>query len=511
MTERYEEEFPILEMQGISKRFPGVLALDNANLSIRRGEIHSLIGQNGAGKSTMMKILAGMYAADDGVIRLDGQVVSFKHPREALHKGIVTVYQELSLLSNLTVAENMFLGRELGNRLIVDNLSIRNRSKAILDELGIHNIDVDAKVANIPLANRHLIEIAKALSHDLKVLILDEPTAPLTNDDTVHLFEILKRIRDKGVSIIFITHRLKEVLTYCDRGTILRNGQTIKTIEIGSVTENDIIELMIGQQLDTFYRPVDRAQDHPSEIALEVSHFNVGKKVQDVSFNVSRGEIIGITGLLGAGQNELVRSLFGIQEDFSGLIKRNGRTVQINNPRDAVDNGICLLTENRKEEGLILEMTVKENITLPSISSFQRSKFIPLINQTKEQQSAQEFVDKVDIVLRSQKSKIRTLSGGNQQKSIVARWLLRDLEVLLFIEPTRGIDVGAKAEIYRLLSSLAAQGKAIVVVSTDHIEILGISDRIFVMYQGKIRKIFTQESVTEELLLSEIQGGNSYE
>ncbi|MDD5370382.1 MAG: sugar ABC transporter ATP-binding protein [Anaerolineaceae bacterium] len=511
MNVRYEEELPILEMQDISKRFPGVLALDKANLSIRRGEIHSLIGQNGAGKSTMMKILAGMYTSDDGVIRLDGQAVSFKHPREALHKGIVTVYQELSLLPNLTVAENMFLGRELGNRLIVDNLSIRNRSIAILDELGIHNIDVDANVATIPLANRHLIEIAKALSHDLKVLILDEPTAPLTNDDTIHLFEILKRIRDKGVSIIFITHRLKEVLTYCDRGTILRNGQTIKTIEIGSVTENDIIELMIGQQLESFYRPVDRAQDHPSEIALEVSHLNVGKKIQDVSFNVTKGEIIGITGLLGAGQNELVRALFGIQEDCSGLIQRNGRTIQINNPREAVDNGICLLTENRKEEGLFLEMTVKENITLPSISSFQRSKFIPLIDQTKEQQSAQEFVDKVDIVLRSQKSKIRTLSGGNQQKSIVARWLLRDLEVLLFIEPTRGIDVGAKAEIYRLLSSLAAQGKAIVVVSTDHIEILGISDRIFVMYQGKIRKIFTQEGVTEELLLSEIQGGNSYE
>lgn len=498
-------------MQGISKRFPGVLALDGANLCIRRGEIHSLIGQNGAGKSTMMKILAGMYTADEGIIRLDGQVVSFKHPREALHKGIVTVYQELSLLPNLTVAENMFLGRELGNRWVVDNTSIRTRSKAILDELGIRDIDVDAKVANVPLANRHLIEIAKALSHDLKVLVLDEPTAPLTNDDTEHLFEILKRIREKGVSIIFITHRLKEVLTYCDRGTILRNGQTIKTIEIGNVTENDIIELMIGQRLETFYQPDDRTDGNRGEVALEVSHLNIGKKVHDVSFSVSKGEIIGITGLLGAGQNELVRSLFGIQEDCSGSIKRKGQAVCINNPREAIENGICLLTENRKEEGLILEMTVKENITLPSISGFQRSKYFPIIDQTKEQKSAQEFVNKVDIVLRSQKSKIRTLSGGNQQKSIVARWLMRDLEVLLFIEPTRGIDVGAKAEIYRLLSSLAAQGKAIVVVSTDHIEILGISDRIFVMYKGKIRKIYSKDSATEEALLSEIQGGSNYE
>jgi ABC-type sugar transport system ATPase subunit len=511
MIERSVEDQTILEMQAISKRFPGVLALDGANLDVRRGEIHSLIGQNGAGKSTMMKILAGMYTADEGTIKVDGQVVNFKHPREALHRGIVTVYQELSLLSNLTVAENMFLGREPGNGWMIDNAFIRNRSKEILEELGIQDINVDTRIANIPLAQRQLIEIAKALSHDLKVLVLDEPTAPLTNDDTVHLFDILNRIRAKGVSIIFITHRLKEVLTYCDRGTILRNGQTIKTLEIGQVTENDIIELMIGQELETFYRPASRVGEHLGDVTLDVSHLSAGKKVQDVSFCVSKGEIIGITGLLGAGQNELVRSLFGIQEDCAGDIKRNGRTVHIRNPQEAVENGICLLTENRKEEGLVLEMTVKENITLPSLAGFVRSKVFPLIDHSKEQKSAQEFIDKVDIILRSPNSKIRTLSGGNQQKAIVARWLLRNLEVLLFIEPTRGIDVGAKAEIYRLLSSLAAQGKAIVVVSTDHIEILGISDRIIVMYKGQIGKVFSKGNVTEEMLLSEIQGGNIHE
>lgn len=511
MIDRSAGDQTILEMQGISKRFPGVLALDGANLDVRRGEIHSLIGQNGAGKSTMMKILAGLYAADEGTIKLDGRLVNFRHPREALKQGIVTVYQELSLLPNLTVAENMFLGREPGNGWMVDNPSIRSRSQAILEELVIQDIDVDARIASIPLAQRQLIEIAKALSHDLKVLVLDEPTAPLTNDDTVHLFEILNRIRDKGVSIIFITHRLKEVLTYSDRGTILRNGQTIKSLEIDQVTENDIIELMIGQELETFYRPASRKDDHLGGTALEVSHFCVGKKVQDVSLSVSKGEIVGITGLLGAGQNELVRALFGIQEDCGGEIKRNGHAVQIRSPHEAVDNGLCLMTENRKEEGLVLDMTVKENITLPSLPGFRRSKFIPLIDNSKEGKSAQEFIDKVDIILRSPNSKIRTLSGGNQQKSIVARWLLRNLEVLLFIEPTRGIDVGAKAEIYRLLSSLAAQGKAIIVVSTDHNEILGISDRIFVMYKGQLRKVFARDEVTEEMLLSEIQGGNVHE
>lgn len=511
MTDRSVEDQTILEMQGISKRFPGVLALDGANLEVRRGEIHSLIGQNGAGKSTMMKILAGMYAADEGRIKLDGKYVNFRHPREALNQGIVTVYQELSLLPNLTVAENMFLGREPGNGWVVDNASIRSRSQAILEELGIHDIDVDTRVANIPLAQRQLIEIAKALSHDLKVLVLDEPTAPLTNDDTVHLFEILNRIRGKGVSIIFITHRLKEVLTYSDRGTILRNGQTIKSLEIDQVTEDDIIELMIGQELETFYRSTGQEDDHRGGTALEVNHLCVGKKIQDVSLSVSKGEIIGITGLLGAGQNELVRALFGIQEDSAGEIKRNGKAVRIRSPREAVDNGLCLMTENRKEEGLVLEMTVKENITLPSLPGFRRSKYLPLIDNSKEQKSAQEFIDKVDIILRSSNSKMRTLSGGNQQKTIVARWLLRNLEVLLFIEPTRGIDVGAKADIYRLLSSLAAQGKAIIVVSTDHNEILGISDRIFVMYKGQIKRVFSRDEATEEMLLSEIQGGNVHE
>jgi ABC-type sugar transport system ATPase subunit len=502
---------PILEMHGISKRFPGVLALDRVDFSVRRGEIHSLMGQNGAGKTTLMKILAGVYAADEGTVQLDGQLVRFRHPRDALHKGVVTVYQELSLLQNLTVAENIFLGREPGRQLTIDNKSIEKRSEEILQSLGISDIDIHARVASLPLAQRQLVEIAKALSHELKVLVLDEPTAPLTGEDTAHLFDILFRLRERGISIIFITHRLKEVLTYCDGGTVLRNGRMVGTVEIKNTTEKGLIEMMIGQEIESFYRADGHGDKKQADITIEAENLTVGDKVREVNFQIQRGEIIGITGLLGAGQNELARALFGVQNNVSGTIKRNGVPVRICSSQEAIGKGICLLTENRKEEGLVLEMSVKENVTLPSLSLFKRSKLFPFINNQKEKLSAQDIIEKVDVIMRSQNAKMRTLSGGNQQKSIVARWLLRNLDIMIFIEPTRGIDVGAKAEIYRLLSTLANDGKSIIVVSTDHTEIMGISDRIFVMYKGKLTKIFNKSEVNEERLLAEIQGGTHHE
>ena len=500
----------MLEMRNMTKRFPGVLALDHASLCVEGGEIHSVIGQNGAGKSTMMKILSGMYAADEGTITLDGKDLFFRHPREALQMGIVTVYQELSLLTNLTVAENIFLGREPGGPLAVDGRTQRRRSKEILEQLGIEDIDIDEKIAGLPLAQRQLVEIAKALSHDLKVLILDEPTAPLTQEDTEHLFQILHRIRDTGASIIFITHRLREVLQFCNRGTILRNGKTVKTVDVAGVTEDELIEAMIGQKAEAFYQAASHRGALSNEPALEVRNLSIGSRVQDVSFDLYPGEIIGVTGLLGAGQNELLRSLFGIMEKPQGRVLRLGKEIMIHSPREAIDAGICLLTENRKDEGLILEMSVKENITLPSLPAFRRSRAFPLLNNRRERASAVDLIRKVGITLRTPNSRMRTLSGGNQQKTIVARWLLSNLDILLFIEPTRGIDVGAKAEIYRMLSSLAAEGKAIMVVSTDHNEILGISDRIFVMYEGRLNRILTRAEAGEEHLLAEIQGWHKH-
>jgi len=493
-------------MNDITKRFPGVLALDRASLSVQSGEIHSLIGQNGAGKSTMMKILSGMYGADEGRITLNGRGVSFRHPRDALQQGVVTVYQELSLLPNLTVAENMFLGREPGNFITLDARAQRNRSRKILEQLGIDNIDVDEKVSGLPLAQRQLVEIAKALSHDLKVLVLDEPTAPLTSEDTEHLFQILDRISKTGASIIFITHRLGEVLQHCTRGTILRNGRTVTTVDVAQTSENELIEAMIGQKANAFYHAGSHQGTASKAPALQVRNLSVGTRVEDVSFDLFPGEIVGLTGLLGAGQNELLRSLFGIQENVRGTFLRRGREVRIRSPRDAIDAGICLLTENRKEEGLILDMSVKENITLPSLPAFRVGRLWPLLNNKKERASALDLIRKVGIALRSPNSRTRTLSGGNQQKTIVARWLLSNLDLLLFIEPTRGVDVGAKAEIYRMLSSLASEGKAIMVVSTDHTEILGISDRIFVMYKGRLTKVLPRAETGAESLLGAIQG-----
>ena len=499
---------PILQMQGMTKRFPGVVALDQVDFSARRGEIHSLIGQNGAGKSTLMRILAGVYQADEGQILIDQRPVTIGHPSEALKLGIATVYQELSLLPNLTVADNIFLGREPGDGFRIDEAAIRKGAEKVFDQLGIAQIDIDANVGSLPLAQQQVVEIAKALSYNPPILILDEPTAPLAHEDTGHLFQVLTRLRDQGIAIVFITHRFKEIIEHCDRGTILRNGRVIKTVEIRRTSEKDLVESMIGQEIESFYRHDRRGQEAEGDVVLEVENLSIGARVRNVSFQVRRGEIIGITGLLGAGQNEVARALVGIQKNVSGIIRRNGQPVFITSPKAAIELGICLLTENRKQEGLFLEMNVRENVTISSLSMFLRSKAVPLINAPKERQAAQNFIEKVNVVLHSVSSRISTLSGGNQQKAILARWLLRNLEVLVFIEPTRGIDVGAKAEIYRYLDKLAKEGKSIIVVSPELPEILGISDRVLVMYQGRLAHVVDKAETSEELLLAETQGGS---
>ena len=495
-------------MRGISKRFPGVLALDEVDFSVQRGTIHSLIGQNGAGKSTLMKILAGDYLPTKGEILLDGQAVSFHHPSESRARGIAIVYQELSLLPNLTVAENIFLGRELGRYYIIDDNAIRKDAQKVLEQLGVETIDVNEQLSSLPLAQQQLVEIAKAISFKPQILILDEPTAALTPQNAERLFEILKRLKAQDIAIIHITHRLKEIVEHCDWGTILRNGKVIKTLPIAAQTsEDELIELMIGQEVDSFYRQFVDHELTGQRILLEIEDLMIGDRVKGVSFQLKSGEILGLTGLLGAGQNELVRALYGIQEGVSRCkVKRDGKAVTISSPEEAIDLGLCLLTENRKEEGLFLDMSVKENISMPSLSRFLQSKLLPLLTNLREKRAVQGIVEKVNVVMRSAEAKMRTLSGGNQQKGILARWLLRDLEVLMFIEPTRGIDVGAKAEIYRYLDSLADEGRGIIVVSPDLTEILGVADRILVMHEGSIVREFHRQEASEEVLLANIQG-----
>jgi len=495
----------ILEMKGITKRFPGVTALESVDLSVKPGELHALIGQNGAGKSTLMKILAGVYRADEGDILLDGRRVILDHPRVSLRMGIGTVYQELSLAPNLCVADNIFLGRELSTQLLIDEGRILKKSTEILERLGLKNIDVKTRMSELPLMQRQLVEIAKVLSYEPRILVLDEPTASLAEEETANLFQILRGLREKGISIIFISHRFKEIIRNCDRGTILRNGRLVRTLDLAGATEGELIETMIGQQIDSFYRQGGAEAAVRSEVILEVQDLSVGRKVRSVSFGLRRGEIVGLTGLLGAGQNEVARALFGVAREVTGTIRRNGTAVTIPSPDHAIRLGICLLTEDRKSEGLFIDMSVKDNVTLPSLPLFRRA--LMFINRRKEQAAAEEFIRKLNIVIPSARSRVGTLSGGNQQKAILGRWLLRDLDILIFIEPTRGIDVGAKAEIYHYLDRLSKEGKSILVISPDLLEILGLCDRILVMYNGRLTASMDRRTATEESLLSATQGG----
>ncbi len=497
-------DIPVLEMRGITKRFPGLVALKDVDFSARHGEIHALIGQNGAGKSTLMKVLAGVYPLEEGEIRIQGKIIHFSHPRDALQVGIGTVYQDLSLVPRLSVADNIFLGREAGNGIIIDQKTNRQNAAFVLAKLGIQSIDVDTLVRDLPLAQRQLVEVAKVVSYEPKILILDEPTAALADEETTLLFKMLEELKAQQIAIIFISHRFKEILKFCDQATVLRNGQLVKTFPMQGVSEEELIELTIGERMETFFLQRENRLKS-SDLVLEVENLSVGRVVRQVSFGLKRGEIVGITGLLGAGQNELVRALFGAELEVSGLIRRNGKPVLISSPKRAIALGIGLLTEHRKAEGLVVDMSVKENITLPSLALLFRRALL-FVRNRKESQSAKNLIRDLQIKVSSADTTVSTLSGGNQQKVILAKWLLRDLDILIFIAPTQGIDVGAKAEIYRHLRSLAETGKSIVVVSEDLIEILGISDRIFIMYNGQLTQTIERETATEDGLLSAIQG-----
>lgn len=506
------DRVPILEMRGISKRFGDFVALDGVDFSVLPGEMHALLGQNGAGKSTLMKILAGVYPIEAGELRIDGQTVRFAHPRDALRAGIGTVYQDLSLVPHLSVADNVFLGRELGDSLVINETAIVRKTVSILNDLGITHIDPKQRVGDLSLTQQRLVEIAKVLSHEPRILVLDEPTAALAEDETNLLFGLLDGLRAKGIAIIFISHRFKEVLVHCDRATVLRNGHLVKTVDFKDVDETELIELTIGEKTETFYSRQRRASDR-DQIVLEVENMSVGNAVRHVSFSLRRGEIVGMIGLLGAGQNELARALFGLQTEVSGIVLRNGKPVLITSPKQAISLGIGLLTDNRKIEGLIPDMSVLENVTLPSLAFFRQA--LIFISNRRESKLAQTFIARLRVKTPSANVHIGKLSGGNQQKAILARWLLRDLDILIFIAPTQGIDVGAKAEIYQHLSELAGQGKTILAVSEEALEILGISDRIFVMYQSRLTQVIERTDANEELLLSAIQGNrpvaeNSY-
>ncbi|HZP18833.1 MAG TPA: sugar ABC transporter ATP-binding protein [Bauldia sp.] len=495
-----ETAAPALELKALSKRFPGVLALDNASLTVRRGEIHAVIGQNGAGKSTMINVLAGMLAADAGEIVLSGRAVAIQSTAEAIALGIATVYQELSLLPNLTIAENIALGREPFRNGLLDRSAMRTRAKAALERMNL-DMNVDVRIGSLSLAERQLVEIAKALSHHPTVLVLDEPTAALAQRETERLFAVLRRLRSEGMAIVYVSHRFREILDLCDRATVLRNGRVVATTELAELTEADLTEAMVGSATELYRREGGTSS---GEVRLECAGLSWRGRVHDVGFRVHAGEIVGLTGLLGAGQNEVARMLGGDLVPSAGTIRVNRHPVAMRSPADGVAAGICLLTDERKSEGILPNLALRENIALPSMA--RRRAGGMFVAAGAERAAVADEVRQFGVVTSSIEVPIRTLSGGNQQKALIARWHLADAAVFVLIEPTRGVDVAARAEIYRRLDALAAAGKAIVFVSSEIPELLALADRILVLRDGRVVRETRPAETGEERLNLLIQG-----
>jgi ribose transport system ATP-binding protein len=485
-----------LQMRGIVKRFPGVLALDHVDLSVRQGEVHALLGENGAGKSTLVKILSGAYGKDEGEIRIDGGPVSIKDSHEAQNLGISIIYQELNLVDELSVAENIFLGRPFMKRGAVDWGRMYAEARKILDRLNIA-INPRERLGRLGVAHKQMVELAKALSIQSRILILDEPTAPLTRREIDVLFSVIRMLRSQQVAVIYISHRLEEVLEICDRATIMRDGRNVTVLDVADTSLDAIIGHMVGRKLEEKFPKIHVPLGRE---LLRVEGLNAGKQVNNVSFSVREGEILGISGLVGAGRTETVRALFGMDKKDAGEIDVDGQRTNIRHPLDAIRAGLGFATEDRKSEGLVLTMGMGMNITLSSLDQFG-----PMlkINLRKEQGAMLEYIRRLSIKTPSPLQRARNLSGGNQQKVVLAKWLLSRSRVIILDEPTRGIDVGAKIEVYHIVNDLVRQGAAIVMISSELPEILSMSDRVLVMCQGRVTGLFDNDgTLTQEKILT---------
>ncbi len=485
----------LLKMEGIDKTFPGVHALDHAQFELRAGEVHALVGENGAGKSTLMKILAGIYAKDAGSILYQGQEVDIPNPRAAQHLGISMIHQELNLMPHLSLAQNVFVGREprRGLRFMLDEKKINAQTQELFQSMHLQ-LDPRLKASDLTVAKQQMVEIAKALSFNSQVLIMDEPTAALTETEIEELFRIIRQLRAKGVGIVYISHRLEELKKISDRITVMRDGHYVDTVDAAEVPIDRIISMMVGR---TIYESAPEVPEAPSEeIVLEARGLNRGTAIKDVSFKLKKGEILGFAGLMGAGRTEVARAIFGADVLDSGEIFVKGQKADISSPRDAVHFGIGYLSEDRKRYGLAVGLDVESNIALASFDQF--TGMMGVVNAGKTRKTADQYVSALAIKTPSIQQRVRNLSGGNQQKVVIGKWLTADTEILIFDEPTRGIDVGAKSEIYRLLNDLAEQGKSIIMISSELPEILRMSHRIVVMCEGRITGELTAGEATQE-------------
>jgi len=470
----------LLSMRGITKDFPGVRALDNVSLDLARGEVLALLGENGAGKSTLIKILGGVYPSDLGEIVIEGRTIASKSPAESWAEGISIIYQEFNLIPELTVQENIFLGKEKIKTGLIDFRSEKKQTRQLLDELAL-DLDPDMRCSDLSVAKQQSVEIAKALSSKAKIIVMDEPSATLTNQEIKQLFRIIKELKEQGLGVIYISHRLDEIYEVADRVMVLRDGKNIGADDVKNLSREKLIELMVGRAMESEF------PDHQSKVGserLRVENLVAGKSVRNVSFSVCEGEILGFAGLVGAGRTETLRLVFGADSREEGRIFIDNNEVSIKSPRDAIRNGICLLTEDRKQQGLVLIHSSRENFGLPNLNHLKKG---PFLNKQKESRLFGEYVIKLKIKLSDPESPVLNLSGGNQQKIVLAKWLEANADIVIFDEPTRGIDVGAKYEIYLLINQLASQRKSVIIVSSELPELLGMCDRIIVMHEGQMK------------------------
>ncbi len=484
----------LVRMQGIEKRFPGVHALKAAQFDLQAGEVHALMGENGAGKSTLMKIMSGIYQPDGGTIEVEGKAVTIHGPRAAQALGIGIIHQELALMNDLTVAQNIFIGRE--PRLSfgrLDEAALNRDAEAIFAGMNVP-MDVRAEVRTLSVARQQMVEIAKALSHRSRILIMDEPTAALNDVETNELFAIIRRLKSEGVGLVYISHKMDEIKRISDRVTVMRDGAYVGTVASAETPITTIISMMVGRELDQVHVEIPDLSAAP--VALEVRGLNRGRMVRDVSFALKRGEILGFAGLMGAGRTEVARVVFGADPREGGEIRVHGKAVDIRSPQDAVAAGIGYLSEDRKHFGLALGLDVRANIAMASLPRFGNT--MGIVDDTALARIAKDSIQQLAIRTPSDRQEVRLLSGGNQQKVVIAKWLLRNCDILIFDEPTRGIDVGAKAEIYRLLQSLAAEGKAVIVISSELPEVLRLAHRIAVMCEGRLTGILPGGSSTTQ-------------
>ena len=496
MTTRQQSEW-LLEMIDVSKSFPGVKALDNVNLRVRPHSVHALMGENGAGKSTLLKCLFGIYEKDQGKIFFKGEEINFTSSKEALENGVSMVHQELNLVLQRTVMDNMWLGRYPTKGWFIDHGKMYDDTKRIFDELDI-DIDPRVKVGTLSVSQMQMIEIAKAFSYDAKIVIMDEPTSSLTEKEVNHLFKIINKLKDKGCGIVYISHKMEEIFQLCDEITILRDGQWVATQPLEGMTMDQIIGMMVGRELTQRF---PEKTNQPKEVILEVEHLTAKNQpsIKDVSFNLHKGEILGIAGLVGAKRTDIVETLFGIRDHSDGVIKLHGKEVANRNAHEAIQNGFALVTEERRSTGIYSRLDIAFNSLIANMDSYKGS--MGLLSDNKMKSDTQWVIDSMRVKTPTQQTQIGSLSGGNQQKVIIGRWLLTQPEILRLDEPTRGIDVGAKFEIYQLILELAKKDKGIIIISSEMPELLGITDRIMVMSNGRVAGIVnTKETDQSEIL-----------